>query len=150
MADLNQLISLLGDISDSDKALVEKAYSFAEKAHTGQKRFSGEPYFNHCFETAKILAEQGMGSVSIAAGLLHDTLEDANIKPEELEKEFQGRVKFGKLDVMANQPLAVAYSILSMPAILIFKSGKLVNQLHGFMPKDKLKEVLSGYGKPDK
>jgi len=105
MADLNQLISLLGDISDSDKALVEKAYSFAEKAHTGQKRFSGEPYFNHCFETAKILAEQGMGSVSIAAGLLHDTLEDANIKPEELEKEFgkeilflvDGVTKLGKL-----------------------------------------------------
>ena len=86
MADLNQLIFLLGDISDGDKMLVEKAYSFAEKVHTGQKRFSGEPYFNHCFETAKILAEQGMGSVSVAAGLLHDTLEDANIKPEELEK----------------------------------------------------------------
>src|SRR3989339_167461 len=105
MADLNQLISLLGNISDSDKTLVERAYSFAEKAHTGQKRFSGEPYFNHCFETAKILAEQGMGSVSIAAGLLHDTLEDANIKPEELEKEFgkeilflvDGVTKLGKL-----------------------------------------------------
>ncbi|MFA6273053.1 MAG: RelA/SpoT family protein [Candidatus Paceibacterota bacterium] len=94
MADLNQLISLLGEISDSDKALVEKAYHFAEKAHGEQKRFSGEPYFNHCFETAKILAEQGMGPVSAAAGLLHDTLEDANIKPEELEKEFGKEVLF--------------------------------------------------------
>ncbi|OHA25035.1 MAG: hypothetical protein A3D52_00650 [Candidatus Taylorbacteria bacterium RIFCSPHIGHO2_02_FULL_44_36] len=94
MADLNQLISLLGGISDSDKALVEKAYKFAEKAHEGQKRFSGEPYFNHCFETAKILAEQGMGPVSVAAGLLHDTLEDANIKPEELEKEFGKEILF--------------------------------------------------------
>ena len=105
MADLNQLISLLGDISENDKALVTKAYQFAEKAHEGQKRFSGEPYFNHCFETAKILAEQGMGPVSIAAGLLHDTLEDANIKPEDLEKEFgkeilflvDGVTKLGKL-----------------------------------------------------
>lgn len=104
MADLNQLISLLGDISDSDKALMEKAYNFAEKAHSGQKRFSGEPYFNHCFETAKILAEQGMGPVSVVAGLLHDTLEDA-VKPEELEKEFgkeilflvDGVTKLGKL-----------------------------------------------------
>ena len=69
---------------------------------------------------------------------------------EELEKEFQGKVKFGKADVMANQPLAVKYSVLSVPVTLIFKNGKLVNQLHGFMPKDKLKEVLSEYGKSDK
>ncbi len=94
MADLNQLISLLSEISDSDKALVEKAYKFAEKAHSGQKRFSGEPYFNHCFETAKILAEQGMGPVSVAAGLLHDALENAGIKPEELEKEFGKEILF--------------------------------------------------------
>ena len=105
MADLNQLISLLGEISDNDKALVEKAYQFAEKAHSGQKRFSGEPYFNHCFETAKILAEQGMGPISVAAGLLHDTLEDAGVKPGDLEKEFgkeilflvDGVTKLGKL-----------------------------------------------------
>ncbi len=105
MVDLNQLISLLGEISDDDKALVEKAYNFAEKAHEGQKRFSGEPYFNHCFETAKILTEQGMGPISVAAGLLHDTLEDAGVKPEDLEKEFgeeilflvDGVTKLGKL-----------------------------------------------------
>ena len=94
MADLNQLISLLGDISDADKALIEKAYQFAEKAHDGQKRFSGEPYFNHCFETAKILAEQGMCPASVAAGLLHDTLEDAGVKPENLEKEFDKEILF--------------------------------------------------------
>lgn len=63
---------------------------------------------------------------------------------EELERECEGKIKFCKLDVMANQTVAVEYNILSVPATLIFKGGKLINQLHGFMPKDKLKEVFSG------
>ena len=74
--------------SAADVALVEKASAFAETAHKEHKRYSGEPYFNHLSETAKILAELGVGAQTIAAGLLHDTLEDVGVTAETLRKEF--------------------------------------------------------------
>jgi len=74
--------------------LVQRAYMFAEEAHTDQKRYSGEPYFIHVFETAKILADIGMSATTIAAGLLHDTIEDAEVDPETLKKEFGDEVCF--------------------------------------------------------
>lgn len=74
--------------SAEDIAYVEKAYEFSRKAHEGQMRFSGEPYFIHPSATAKILAEYGMDATTIAAGLLHDVVEDAKASREEIEKEF--------------------------------------------------------------
>lgn len=85
---LPELISLIKEPSAADRTLVEKAYAFAENAHRNHTRYSGEPYFNHLVETAKILAELGMGAQTIAAGLLHDTLEDVGVIPEALRKEF--------------------------------------------------------------
>jgi len=76
------------DLSDKDKDLIERAYHFAEKAHEGQLRKSGEPYFTHVFTTAYNLAELGMSSTVVAAGLLHDVLEDTETKEENLKKEF--------------------------------------------------------------
>ena len=80
--------------SVADIALISKAYSFAEEAHKNQKRSSGKPYFNHLFETAKTLAELGMGAITISAGLLHDSIEDVAIKAEVIEKEFGPEVRF--------------------------------------------------------
>lgn len=77
-----------------DTALIEKAYSFAENAHKDQKRYSGEPYFIHLEATAKNLAELGMDSKTIAAGLLHDSIEDAKTSPEVVEKEFGKEILF--------------------------------------------------------
>ncbi|MCD8494885.1 MAG: HD domain-containing protein [Candidatus Pacebacteria bacterium] len=74
--------------SASEKALIEKAYTFAEHAHRDQKRASGEPYFFHLVETAKNLAEFGMDTTTIAAGLLHDSIEDTPVTEQELWKEF--------------------------------------------------------------
>lgn len=76
------------------RALVEKAYAFAYEAHKDHKRFSGEPYFNHLFETAKGLAELGMSAHTVAAGLLHDSVEDVGVKPETLEAEFGKDIRF--------------------------------------------------------
>jgi len=84
---LDEIISLNPD-NKKDKAIIEKAYNFAKKAHEGQLRKSGEPYFLHVANTAKNLADLGMSAVVISAGLLHDVLEDANITEEELTKEF--------------------------------------------------------------
>ena len=74
--------------NESDKAVLIKAYNFAAKAHADQKRDSGEPYFYHVFETAKNLVRLGMDAKTIAAGFLHDTIEDTNITEQELQKEF--------------------------------------------------------------
>ena len=91
---VKEIIELMKEPSEKDTALITKAYEFAEKAHEGQKRFTGEPYFVHAFETGKNLAIFGMGGSSIAAGLLHDTLEDTDIDKQTLEKEFGKEILF--------------------------------------------------------
>ena len=91
------------DVADVD--LVTRAYGFSEHAHDGQKRYSGDPYFLHVAEVGYLLAEAGMDASSIAAGLLHDTIEDAHADAEEFRKEFgeevyqlvDGVTKLGKL-----------------------------------------------------
>jgi len=92
--DVNNLISLLNNSSGEEKELVKKAYEFAKAAHQEQKRLSSEPYFNHLYATAKNIAELGMDATTVAAGLLHDTLEDTKTKPETIEKEFGKDVLF--------------------------------------------------------
>ncbi|KKS99425.1 MAG: GTP diphosphokinase [Candidatus Nomurabacteria bacterium GW2011_GWA2_43_15] len=95
MADVKEIINLIeGGISKKDEELINKAYNFAEKAHEGQKRLSGDPYFIHPFETAKNLAKLGMDTQSIAAGLLHDVLEDTKTTEEEFKKEFGEEILF--------------------------------------------------------
>lgn len=68
--------------------LIKKAYDFAEKAHAHQKRASGEPFFIHPVEVAKILVNYNLDTASIAAALLHDTVEDTDTSIETIEKEF--------------------------------------------------------------
>ena len=68
--------------------LVEDAYTFAKRAHSGQKRISGEPYFTHVFAVALILAKWRMDTNTICAGLLHDVLEDTAVKSKEIEERF--------------------------------------------------------------
>lgn len=71
-----------------DRDLIAQAYDFAKIAHNGQLRKSGEPYFVHVFTTAKNLAEIGMDSTIIAAGFLHDVLEDTEVKEDEMRQVF--------------------------------------------------------------
>ena len=72
----------------ADKTLVERAYRVAEKAHQGQKRASGEPYVQHCLAVADILAELRMPAAVVAAGLLHDTVEDTDVTLDDLRRDF--------------------------------------------------------------
>src|SRR5258706_1743374 len=71
-----------------DRDIVHRAYEVAAEAHATQKRQSGEPYINHCVAVASILAEMRMPAEVVAAGLLHDTVEDTTIKLEDLHKKF--------------------------------------------------------------
>lgn len=83
-----KIISAIKNPTEEEKQLIEKAYFFAKKAHDGQLRKSGEPYFNHVFTTAFNLADLGMSANVICAGLLHDVLEDTETTEDELRNEF--------------------------------------------------------------
>lgn len=84
-----ELSSLLPDnFSNFERELVQRAYKTAEKSHEGQKRASGEPYLNHCLAVASILVELGMPADVIAAGLLHDTVEDTPITLDDVRRDF--------------------------------------------------------------
>ena len=73
-------------------SLIGRAYMFAEKAHAGQKRKTGEPYFNHPLATAEILRSWNLDDATIAAGILHDTVEDTGVPLETIKKEFGDEV----------------------------------------------------------
>ncbi|PIQ68947.1 MAG: hypothetical protein COV91_01315 [Candidatus Taylorbacteria bacterium CG11_big_fil_rev_8_21_14_0_20_46_11] len=88
MQSVQEIIKLLVKPSARDIAVVEKAYTFASEAHKDHTRYSGEPYFTHLFETAKLIAELGAGATAVAAGFLHDTIEDVDVTPEMIRKEF--------------------------------------------------------------
>ncbi|MBI5306284.1 RelA/SpoT family protein [Candidatus Wolfebacteria bacterium] len=75
-------------------SLLERAFNFAKKAHQSQKRKSGEPYFNHCYQTALQLANWQMDSSTIAAGLLHDVAEDTINSIDEIKKNFGEEIAF--------------------------------------------------------
>lgn len=72
----------------ADLSLIRKAYDFSKSLHTGQKRSSGEPYILHPIEVATILADYKLDTVTIATGLLHDTVEDTVTTVEEIQKNF--------------------------------------------------------------
>ena len=74
--------------------LIGRAFLFSEKAHAGQKRKSGEPYFNHAIATGNILLSWHMDEITVAAGLLHDTVEDTGVPLDTIKKEFGEEVTF--------------------------------------------------------
>ena len=87
--DFEDLLKILPDTySVVDRDLIKNAYDYAEEAHRGQKRASGEPYITHCVAVAYILSELKVPAVVIAAALLHDTVEDTAVTMEDLRQKF--------------------------------------------------------------
>ena len=78
-----------------DREMILRAYKYAEAAHEGQKRASGEPYITHCVAVAIILSELNVQPVVVAAGLLHDTVEDTKVTLEDIRNDFG--VEIGRL-----------------------------------------------------
>lgn len=91
---VEEIIDLMPHPSIADEVLIRRAYEFAYVAHANQTRKSGEPYFIHSVATAKNLARLGLDAQTIAAGILHDTIEDADISRTELEANFGTTVRF--------------------------------------------------------
>ena len=96
---------------NDDLELVRKAYEFSQKNHSGQQRASGEPYLVHPLEVALVLAEMKMDSVAVAAGLLHDSVEDTSVTIVDIRKEFgeqvahivEGVTKISKIDFSSHE-----------------------------------------------
>ncbi|MCK4639897.1 MAG: bifunctional (p)ppGpp synthetase/guanosine-3',5'-bis(diphosphate) 3'-pyrophosphohydrolase [Candidatus Marinimicrobia bacterium] len=78
--------------TESDENFLWDVYTFAREAHRGQLRKSGEPYFEHPYQTARVLAEMNMDSVTIACGLLHDVIEDTALRYEDIKVKFGNEV----------------------------------------------------------
>ena len=76
----------------TDSEMLVKAYDYAERAHSNQKRASGEPYFIHPCAVADILMDLGLDSATIAAALLHDVIEDTDSTAEDIKREFGDEV----------------------------------------------------------
>lgn len=75
-----------------DQELIKNAYHYAEEKHVKQKRLSGEPYITHPLAVASILIDLGLDDITIAAALLHDTIEDSNATEDELKSRFGNKV----------------------------------------------------------
>ena len=94
---------------DSELELIRSAYKQAALAHNEQRRVSGEPYIVHCVEVARLLAELGLDSHAVTAGLLHDVVEDTDWTVERIHERFgaevaqlvDGVTKLGQIDTLS-------------------------------------------------
>jgi GTP pyrophosphokinase len=143
--------------SDEDITLLKKAYVFAARAHKGQIRRSGEPYLSHPLEVARMLSDMRLDGVTLAAGLLHDVLEDTELTAEDLEKDFgkeisdlvEGVTKITRVQAASpetRQAESIRKIILAMTDDLRVIFIKLADRVHNlktlkFLPEDKQKQI---------
>ena len=89
LPDIEELLASLPEsYTIADREVVQRAYRVAEEAHREQKRASGEPYITHCIAVAQILSELRVPPEVVAAGLLHDTVEDTTITLDDIRRDF--------------------------------------------------------------
>lgn len=139
-----------------EKKMIKEACAFAQEKHTGQTRYSGEPYYTHPFEVGRMLAEVGMSVEVVVAGILHDTIEDTDTTVRELERAFGKKVAFfvdgvSHLGKVRYQGLAMR--VKSLQKLLVATSKdirviiiKLMDRLHNMrtldaVPKSKQKRI---------
>ena len=98
MGDVKELILKINEarpLNEEESGLIEKAFGFSHIAHQGQKRKSGEPFFNHAYQTALQLAEWRLDASAVAAGLLHDVPEDTKFAIDDVKKNSGRKSPFG-------------------------------------------------------
>src|ERR1041384_5355996 len=151
---------------NDDLELIRKAYEFSQKYHAGQTRASGEPYLAHPLQVALVLAEMKMDAVAVAAGLLHDSVEDTSVTIVDIRKEFgeqvahivEGVTKISQID-FATREEQQAENLRKMMLAMIDDIRvvliKLADRLHNMRTLEHLtperqqkiaKELLEIYG----
>jgi guanosine-3',5'-bis(diphosphate) 3'-pyrophosphohydrolase len=134
---------------EDDVAFIRKAFEFAFKAHDGQYRKSEEPYIIHPVEVASILAELNGDRQTVAAGLLHDVLEDCDVKPKEMEDAFgkdvkqivEGVTKLGKFSFSSKEERQAENFrklIVAIASDLRVVLVKLADRLHNMRTLDHM------------
>jgi len=150
---INEIIDrLLAYHPQADTGLVQKAYVWSARLHSGSLRKSGLPYLSHPLEVAGILTELKLHESSIAAGLLHDVIEDTIVTLDELEKEFgnevshlvDGVTKIGKITDESSRVEYMAENyrkiILAMAQDVRVILIKLADRLHNMQTLEYLDE----------
>ncbi len=136
---------------EEDLVLIRKAYDFSEQHHKGQIRQSGEPYVAHPLEVAILLAEMRLDSTAIAAGLLHDAVEDTSVTVDEIKAEFgeqvahivEGVTKISKIDFASSEEAQaenVRKMVLAMMDDIRVVLIKLADRLHNMRTLKYLSE----------
>ena len=136
--------------SESDNLLICRAFNFAYQLHEGQTRKSGEPYIAHPIAVATLLRSLGGDSVTIAAGFLHDVVEDTEVTPEEIEELFgvqvrllvEGVTKLSKFNFSSTterQAENFRRMFLAMATDIRVIVVKLADRLHNMRTLDHLK-----------
>jgi len=153
-AELNDIVRIgKSNHPKDDFSVVEKAFLVAEEAHREQKRKSGEPYITHPLAVARILADLGIGPSSLAAALLHDTVEDTAVTLEHLERDFGNEIAMlvdgvTKLDKVKfgdhAQAETVRKMVVAMSKDIRVLVIKLADRLHNartwqFVPEESAK-----------
>src|SRR5437667_4595768 len=134
-----------------DLSLVKKAYDYSLKHHEGQSRASGEPYLVHPLEVALVLSEMKMDPVAVAAGLLHDSVEDTSVTIVDIRKEFgeqvahivEGVTKISKIDFATReeqQAENLRKMMLAMVDDIRVVLIKLADRLHNMRTLEHLPE----------
>src|SRR6266700_244581 len=132
---------------NTDEALLNRAYVYAMKAHGSQKRASGDPYFSHPLEVAAILTDLKLDDATIAAALLHDTIEDTPVTRAEIDQLFgpdigrlvDGLTKLKKLDLVSKQAAQaenLRKLLLAIAADVRVLLIKLADRLHNMRTLD--------------
>jgi GTP pyrophosphokinase len=137
--------------------LIRRAYEFSDYKHQGQLRASGEPYVYHCLEVAFILAEQHTDSTTVAAGVLHDVLEDTKTTKDELTVVFgeeiaalvDGVTKIGGYHYRSQEEAQAEYfrkMLIAMAKDIRVILIKLADRLHNmrtldYLPESKRRQV---------
>ena len=142
MIRINDILDKVAETNpEADLDIIDRAYIFSARVHDGQTRLSGEPYLLHPLEVAGLLADMNLDPVSIAAGLLHDVVEDTHASPEEIETIFghevqhivSGVTKISKLPFsssQARQAESLRKMLLAMADDIRVVLIKLADRLH--------------------
>jgi len=155
---INDIIEKISEYHpEADLDIIERAYIYSARVHAGQVRLSGEPYLSHPLEVAGILSDMKLDDHSVAAGLLHDVIEDTQAVPEELEELFgsevlhivSGVTKLSGLSfhsTRARQAESLRKMFLAMADDIRVILIKLADRLHNmrtlqFHKPDKRKEI---------